>query len=80
MTFGDLDDPKSDISNLIRDRGGFQLHTEYGTEPSIYYIDGKIGGKESNKAPEFEQTGHHLRDRSTVEKSARQLLSGLKKE
>lgn len=39
MTFGDLDDPNSNVSKLIRDKSGFQLHSEYGTEPSIYYVD-----------------------------------------
>jgi phenylacetyl-CoA:acceptor oxidoreductase subunit 1 len=36
--FGNLDDPDSEISRLIVDKKGFQLHPEYGTEPSIYYI------------------------------------------
>jgi phenylacetyl-CoA:acceptor oxidoreductase subunit 1 len=43
LTFGDLDDPDSEVSRLIRQRNGFQLHPEYGTDPSIYFIDGKIG-------------------------------------
>jgi len=43
LTFGDLDDPDSEVSKLIRERGGFQLHPEYDTDPSIYYIDGRIG-------------------------------------
>ncbi len=38
-SFGDLDDPSSDISRLIRERRGYQLHPEYGTEPSVYYIN-----------------------------------------
>jgi phenylacetyl-CoA:acceptor oxidoreductase subunit 1 len=37
--FGDLDDPDSDISHLKREKRGFQLHSDYGTEPSIYYIN-----------------------------------------
>ena len=38
-TFGDLDDPGSDVSRLISERRGFQLQTELGTEPSVYYIE-----------------------------------------
>ncbi|MFC2122357.1 4Fe-4S dicluster domain-containing protein [Bacteroidota bacterium] len=37
-TFGDLDDPDSDISILIKQRKGLQLHPEYGTDPSVYYV------------------------------------------
>jgi phenylacetyl-CoA:acceptor oxidoreductase 27-kDa subunit len=37
-TFGDLDDPNSQVSRYIKERKGFQLHPEFGTEPSIYYI------------------------------------------
>ncbi len=36
--FGDLEDPKSDVSSLIRAYHGFQIHPEYGTAPSVYYI------------------------------------------
>jgi len=43
MTFGDLNDPDSTVSQLIRKKGGFQLQPEYGTSPSIYYIDRSIG-------------------------------------
>jgi len=37
--FGNLDDTNSNVSILIRQRKGFQLHPEFGTEPSVYYID-----------------------------------------
>lgn len=43
LTFGDLDDANSEVSRLINEHSGFQLHPEYGTDPAIYYIDGNIG-------------------------------------
>jgi phenylacetyl-CoA:acceptor oxidoreductase subunit 1 len=39
MHFGDLDDSYSDIVRLIKEKKGKPFHPEYGTEPSIYYID-----------------------------------------
>jgi molybdopterin-containing oxidoreductase family iron-sulfur binding subunit len=36
--FGDLDDPDSKVSKLIRDRRGFQVSAHLGTSPSIYYL------------------------------------------
>ena len=43
LTFGDLDEPDSEVSKLIKQYDGFQLHPEYDTDPSIYYIDREIG-------------------------------------
>ncbi len=36
--FGDLDDPTSEVSRLIKERRGFTLHPEKGTKPSVYYL------------------------------------------
>ena len=41
LTFGDLDRFDSQVSKLIREGEGFQLHPEYGANPSIYYVDRK---------------------------------------
>ena len=38
-TFGDLDDPESKVSKLIKERDGYCLNPEYQAKPSIYYID-----------------------------------------
>ncbi len=37
-TFGDLSDPASEVSELIRGRHGFQFHKGLGCEPSVYYL------------------------------------------
>jgi molybdopterin-containing oxidoreductase family iron-sulfur binding subunit len=37
-TFGDLDDPSSEVSRLIRERSGMQLDAELGLRPSVYYL------------------------------------------
>lgn len=37
-TFGDLDDPNSEVSRLIRAKNGQQLLKERGTRPQVYYL------------------------------------------
>ncbi|MDP2207617.1 MAG: 4Fe-4S dicluster domain-containing protein [Bacteroidota bacterium] len=41
MTFGDLDDPNSEISKLVKSRNNHTVLPEAGTSPNIYYL---IGG------------------------------------
>ncbi len=36
--FGDLNDPTSEVCELIRSRYTFQFHKDLGSDPSVYYI------------------------------------------
>ena len=46
MFFGDIDNPESKVSKLIKKYNAKQLHPTYGTNPSIYYTShaGRIRG------------------------------------
>ena len=76
LTFGDLDDPDSNVSRLIRKHKGFQLRAEYGTDPSVYYVDYRLGGAPSNKAPREAQTGSHIQHLSSVDRDAYRRIYG----
>jgi molybdopterin-containing oxidoreductase family iron-sulfur binding subunit len=38
ITFGDLNDPKSKVSRLSRNRRVFRLLEDLGTEPKVFYL------------------------------------------
>jgi len=38
MSFGDLDDPRSNVSQLLRDQRTITLNPQAATDPSVYYI------------------------------------------
>ena len=38
LHFGDLDDPDSNVSRLLRTQKHFRMHEELGTEPGFYYL------------------------------------------
>jgi Fe-S-cluster-containing dehydrogenase component len=39
LTFGDLDDPKSEVAELLKSAKAEAFHAEWNTRPSVYYID-----------------------------------------
>jgi phenylacetyl-CoA:acceptor oxidoreductase subunit 1 len=41
LHFGDLDDPNSNVSRLLREQRHFRMHEEIGTEPGFYYLYAK---------------------------------------
>jgi Fe-S-cluster-containing dehydrogenase component len=38
LVFGDLDDPQSNVSELLADHQHFRMHEELGTGPGFYYV------------------------------------------
>ncbi len=38
IQFGDMGDADSNVSRLVRDNPGFQMHAELGTQPRIHYL------------------------------------------
>ncbi|HEY4774663.1 MAG TPA: 4Fe-4S dicluster domain-containing protein [Xanthobacteraceae bacterium] len=41
LHFGDIDDPNSNVSRLLREQEHFRMHEEVGTAPGFYYLYGK---------------------------------------
>ncbi len=52
LHFGDLDDPNSTVSQLLRRKPYFRLLEELGTEPRVYYVGGHPPGAETRQIEE----------------------------
>jgi len=37
-TFGDLDDPNSEVSRMLNENKAFPIGAEYGTRPKVFYV------------------------------------------
>jgi phenylacetyl-CoA:acceptor oxidoreductase subunit 1 len=48
LQFGDLDDPDSNVSRLLREQKHFRMHEELGTKPGFYYVHAPA---EAGRAP-----------------------------
>ena len=44
LHFGDIDDPDSNVSRLLREQKHFRMHEELNTAPGFYYAYGKADG------------------------------------
>jgi Fe-S-cluster-containing dehydrogenase component/DMSO reductase anchor subunit len=47
LHFGDIDDPESNVSRLLREQKHFRMHDELGTEPSFFYLYAKASDSET---------------------------------
>ena len=47
LAFGDLDDPASNVSALLRENQHFRMHEELGTGPGFYYVWDKLPATEA---------------------------------
>ncbi|GMR09297.1 MAG: 4Fe-4S dicluster domain-containing protein [Anaerolineae bacterium] len=52
MHFGDLDDPDSEISQMLRKRASFRLLEDAGTQPRVHYVGGQPPTTETRQIEE----------------------------
>jgi Fe-S-cluster-containing dehydrogenase component len=58
--FGDVKDPNSEVSQAIRERGGYQLMPEWDTQPANHYLPRQVTKSKAAQAqPEF-RLGNYL--------------------
>jgi phenylacetyl-CoA:acceptor oxidoreductase subunit 1 len=46
LHFGDVEDPNSNVSRLLREQRSFRMHAELGTDPGFHYLYGEANGPE----------------------------------
>jgi Fe-S-cluster-containing dehydrogenase component/DMSO reductase anchor subunit len=66
LHFGDIEDPNSNVSRLLREQRHFRMHEEIGTEPGFYYLYGKANdgsGPAASDAPPSPGEAGQLRTR-----------------
>ena len=51
LAFGDLDDPQSNVSQLLAENQHFRMHEELGTGPGFYYLWDKGDGTKARATP-----------------------------
>jgi phenylacetyl-CoA:acceptor oxidoreductase subunit 1 len=51
LQFGDLDDPDSNVSKLLRQHKSFRMHAELATEPGFHYLYDKAAAASAPDAP-----------------------------
>ncbi|MGA2567352.1 MAG: DmsC/YnfH family molybdoenzyme membrane anchor subunit [Pseudolabrys sp.] len=51
LHFGDLEDPDSNVSRLLRQNKNFRMHAELGTEPGFYYLYDKAAAAPAPDVP-----------------------------
>jgi phenylacetyl-CoA:acceptor oxidoreductase subunit 1 len=74
LHFGDVDDPNSNVSRLLREQKSFRMHAELGTDPGFHYVYGKANDAEPEEraaAPVVASPNGEIRTRG-VEPSLQQ--------
>jgi len=67
LHFGDLDDPDSNVSRLLRTQRHFRMHEELGTAPGFYYLYGAADGvQQEEAAPPVSREPPSLRTRGVA--------------
>ena len=51
LAFGDIEDPASNVSQLLAENQHFRMHEELGTGPGFFYLWDKVEGSEAASAP-----------------------------